>query len=128
VFLNLVFILPLSCFTYYYLYYNQIISIFYYKPIPITSLKLLKLTRTPTYKTLGRVTLLLSRDTPVTSYARLPISTNSAIRDRPRDGNLTAIWWQSTATCRILSGLLNPTKFCRDRYPNPILPRILLTK
>jgi len=33
----------------------------------------------------------MSRDTPVTPYIRLPISTDLAIRERLQDGNLTAI-------------------------------------
>ena len=45
------------------------------------------------------ITPLLSRDTPMTPYTCLPISTDSAIRDRSRDcRNLR----QSTAICYIL--------------------------
>jgi hypothetical protein len=42
----------------------------------------------------------LSRDTLVTPCTRPPVSTDSAIRDRPRDGNLTAIWRQPDGNLR----------------------------
>ena len=49
----------------------------------------------------------LSRDTPVTPYARPPVSTDSATRDRLRDcRNLR----QSTAICYILPC---PAEFCQ---------------
>ena len=38
-----------------------------------------------------RQAFLLLQDTPVTPYTRPPVSTDSTTRDRPRDGNLTAI-------------------------------------
>ena len=82
----------------------------------------------------------MSRDTPVTPYTRPPVSTDSAIRDRPRDcRNLR----QSTAICHILPtcfyrnicdirnvhnfcrtlpSLLNSAKFCQDYDLKPILP------
>ena len=84
----------------------------------------------------------MSRDTPVTPYIRLPVSTDSAIRDRSRDcRNLQ----QSTAICHILPtcfyrniydirnvrnfcwilpSLPNSTKFCQDYNLKPILPCI----
>src|ERR1700722_13990434 len=43
----------------------------------------------------------LSRDTPVTPYTRPPVFTDSTTRDRPRDGNLTAICGNLTAICHI---------------------------
>ena len=86
----------------------------------------------------------MSRDTPVTPYTRLPVSTDSAIRDRSRDcHNLR----QSTAIChilptcfyynicdirnvrnfcRILPSLLNSAKFCQDYDLKPILPYIYI--
>ena len=77
----------------------------------------------------------MSWDTPVTSYTCLPVSTDSAIRDRSRDcRNLR----QSTAICHILPtcfyrnvrnfcwilpSLPNSAKFCQDYDLKPILPR-----
>ena len=64
---------------------------------------------------------ILLRDTPVTPYTRLPVSTDLAIRDRLRDcRNLR----QSTAICHILPSLPNSAKFCQDHDPKPILPRV----
>jgi len=56
----------------------------------------------------------------VTPYTRLPISTDLAIRDQLRDGNLTAIYGilpysaKSTKSCQVLPG----------PRPNPILLRV----
>ena len=61
----------------------------------------------------------MSRDTPVTPYTCLPVSTDLATRDRSRDcRNLR----QSMAICHILPSLLNSAKFCQDYDPKPILP------
>ena len=49
-------------------------------------------------------------DTPVTPYTRPPISTDLTTRDRPRDGNLTAICGNLTAICHILP---SSTKSCQ---------------
>jgi len=62
----------------------------------------------------------LLRDTSVTPYTRLPVSTDAARRDRPRDGNLPAIYGNLMAICRILP---YSAKFCQDRSSNPILLR-----
>ena len=67
----------------------------------------------------------LLRDTSITPYIRLPISTNSSTyfyqlsKKRP-----TAIYGNLTAFCYVLPSLLNSAKFCQDYDPKPILLRV----
>ena len=78
------------------------------------------------------------RDTSVTPYTRLPVSTVSTSRlttqsIKARNGNLRQFaitWRQSTAICRsppysaiFCQSPPNSAKFCQDRSSNPILLR-----
>ena len=53
----------------------------------------------------------LLRNIPIIPYIRLPISTDLATRDRLRDGNLTIIYGNLTAICRILLYSAKSTEF-----------------
>ena len=71
------------------------------------------------------------RDTPVTPYTRLPVSTDLPTRNQLRDCHnlrqsmaICHFLLYSAVFCHIPLGLLNSTKFCQGSCPSPVLPRV----